>query len=95
MPSTPRLLLATLLATATLPPHAQTQSATSRPTKMEPIAQSMAQLLDGGYEITAISAGMAGFGFVLRRGKQWVLCTMGVAGDPPHGQTTSDCGKLN
>lgn len=86
------LAVAGLLATAA---HTQPISATARPTKVEPMDRSMAQLLDEGYEITAMNAGLAGFGFVLRREKQWVLCTMGMIGEPPHAQPTSDCGKLN
>ncbi len=70
-------------------------SPNARPTKIEPITTSMAQLLDDGYAITAMSSGLAGFGFVLRRDKMWVFCTVGSSGRPPQAKPTSDCGRLN
>lgn len=55
----------------------------------------MKQLLDEGYDITSMSAGAAGFGFVLRRKHSWVFCSISTTGQPLDAKPTSDCGSLN
>lgn len=96
-----RLGLAGLLAgivAVTGPPQvarAPTSSlSTARPTKIQSLSKSIEQLLNDGYAIVAMNAGIAGFGFVLHKDKSWVFCQL-AAGDPGAGTAVSDCGALN
>ncbi len=63
------------------------------PTKLEPVGQSLEQLLNGGFSI--VSMGMGSI-FTLRLGDKWVMCEIRPGGGLGWGPTAqSECSALN
>ncbi|WP_442680868.1 hypothetical protein ACSBM8_06675 [Sphingomonas sp. ASY06-1R] len=63
-------------------------------TKSQPIDKSLQQLLDEGYSITSMSAGIGFIGFVLNQNKSWIICTI-VNSEKSDNSVGSNCASLN
>jgi hypothetical protein len=89
-------MAALLLASATtLPAFAQAPAGnlSQRPvTKWEAVDQPLSALLDGGYKIIAMTAGI----FTLEKDGKYILCELRPAGGlSGNKDATSECHKLN
>ena len=67
----------------------------AKPMPNNPVSQSMAELLDQGYDIVTFSAGLGGFGYLLKRDRTWIMCTVNLYGDRSGMKPYSSCERLN
>ena len=66
----------------------------ARPLSLVTIDQSVRELLSSGYTIVSMNEGITGAGFLLRKERDWVLCTLGTATEATPPVLYSICQRL-
>ena len=69
--------------------------ADAMPMSTNVIVKSMSQLLQEGYEISSFSAGLGGYGYLLRHDRSWIMCTVDLYGSVNALKPYSRCEKLS
>jgi len=67
---------------------------TARPLDTTPVEQSLNDLLQDGFDVVAMSVGIAGNGLFLKKGRRFVMCNMGLYGNASKPRLYSDCQSL-
>ena len=93
-------LVSLLAATLSGSYQAIAQEIKQPPTDAKPmssivVAKPMSQLLQEGYDITSFSAGLGGFGYLLRHERSWIMCTVDLYGTTNSLKPYSRCEKLS